>query len=126
VTVVQAQVQFDQSYYYDDLSILTINDVNGIDFQPFSDDLRQGIFKGSTWIKVVISKSKDFDRISSEYNVFPLVIGLGNFNLDHIEMYEPVNGIWTKQVVDHINLQRPRICNDDLHCFNLKTHLINP
>ena len=126
MNVVQAQVQFEQSFYYDETTKLTIDDVNGIDFQPFSDDLRQGIFKGSTWIKVVISKSKDFDRISSVYNVFPLVIGLGNFNLDHIEMYEPVNGIWTKQVVDHINLQRPRICNDDLHCFNLKTHLINP
>jgi len=126
VNVVQAQVQFEQSFYYDETTKLTIDDVNGIDFQPFSDDLRQGIFKGSTWIKVVISKSKDFDRISREYNVFPLVVGLGNFNLDHIEMYEAVNGLWTKQVVDHINLQRPRICNDDLHCFNLKTHLINP
>ena len=126
MNVVQAQVQFDQSFYYDETSKLAIDDVNGIDFQPFADDLRQGIFKGSTWIKVAISKSKDFDRVSSEYNVFPLVLGIGNFNLDHIEMYESVNGIWTKQVVDHIHLQRPRICNDDLHCFNLKTHLFNP
>ena len=126
MTVVQAQVQFDQSYYYDDLSILTINDVNGIDFHPFTGDLRQGIFKGTTWIKVAITKSKDFDQISLENNVFPLIVGVGNFNLDHIEIYESVKGSWVKQIADRIHLQSPRVCYDDLHCFNLKTRLIDP
>jgi len=123
---VSAQVQFQQSYFYDESSNLTIDEVSKLDFQPFNGDLRQGIFDGSTWIKVKISKTKDFEKISQDYSVFPLVIGIGTFNLDHIVVYESVNGIWSTQEVDHIHLQRPRICNDDLHCFNLKTHLINP
>ena len=125
VNVVQAQVQIEQSYYYDDTKKLTINDVNGVKFQPFSDDLRQGIRRGSTWIKVAISKSKDFDFVSSEYNVFPLVLGVGNFTLDHIELYEDVQGSWLTQVADQFEIQTPRICHDDLHCFNLKTRLLN-
>ncbi len=123
VNVVQAQVQIQQSYYYDDTTKLTINDVQGVKFQPFSEDLRQGIRRGSTWIKVEISKSKDFDLISSEYNVFPLVLGVGGFTLDHIELYEDVQGSWLTQIADQIEIQNPRICHDDLHCFNLKTRL---
>jgi hypothetical protein len=125
VNVVQAQVQIEQSYYYDDTTKLTINDINAVKFQPFTDDLRQGILRGSTWIKLTISKSKDFDFVSSEYNVFPLVLGVGSFTLDHIELYEDVHGGWLTQVADQIEIQNPRICHDDLHCFNLKTRLVD-
>ena len=92
-------------------------------FKPFQKDLRLGFIEKPVWIKLRISPqpptgSEMTTAIGSDSAV---VLRAGLLALDSIELYEQVDGEWVKQHRGDKVKQKYASCQDDFHCFELRS-----
>ena len=92
-------------------------------FTPFKKDLRLGFIEKAVWIKLRTSpqpptNSETTTAIGSDSAV---VLRAGLLALDSIELYEQVDGEWVKQHRGDKVKQKYASCQDDFHCFELRS-----
>ena len=92
-------------------------------FKPFKKDLRLGFIEKPVWIKLRIkpqptTSAEAASVIGSDSAV---VLRTGLLALDSIELYEQVDGEWVKQHRGDKVKQKYKSCQDDFHCFELRS-----
>ena len=92
-------------------------------FKPFHKDLRLGFVENPVWIKLRINpqSASSFDAASTIEHDSAVVLRTGLLALDSIELYEQVDGQWVKQHRGDKVKQKYKSCQDDFHCFELRT-----
>jgi hypothetical protein len=92
-------------------------------FKHFHKDLRLGFVENPVWIKLRIkpqptTSAEAASVIGSDSAV---VLRTGLLALDSIELYEQVDGEWVKQHRGDKVKQKYKSCQDDFHCFELRS-----
>jgi hypothetical protein len=92
-------------------------------FKPFHKDLRLGFVDNPVWVKLRIkpqptTSAEAASVIGSDSAV---VLRTGLLALDSIELYEQVDGEWVKQHRGDKVKQKYKSCQDDFHCFELRS-----
>jgi signal transduction histidine kinase len=92
-------------------------------FQPFKKDLRLGFIEKPVWIKLRISppSSASSETSTALGSDSAVVLRAGLLALDSIELYEQVDGEWVKQHRGDKVKQKYASCQDDFHCFELRS-----
>ena len=105
--------QVDHYFYQDTRNDVTIDSVSNVQFKPYSGTLRLGYPSGSTWVRLKINAPA-----ASIHN--PLILRVGPHYLDHIEVYQPVEGGWSRETAGDLYKKINPLCADDTHCFTLQ------
>ncbi len=136
-----SDIHVDKYYFSEKKSISTgvgSNDAAGIDnasvierveklnFTPFYSKLLKGFTDDTQWIKLVVSNKNDDLKDLSEKQVYPLVLRVGTLTLDKVQLFEFNNNKWTTQTLGDRHMSYPRLCDDEFHCFYLKSGLEKP
>ena len=58
--------------------------------------------------------------------VYPLILRVGALTLDKIQLFEFNKNEWTTQMLGDRHMSYPRLCDDEFHCFYLKSTLEKP
>jgi len=92
-------------------------------FKPFKKDLRLGFIEKPVWIKLRIQPqpTTSSDAASVMGADSAVVLRTGLLALDSIELYEEVDGGWVKQHRGDKVKQKYASCQDDFHCFELRS-----
>jgi len=92
-------------------------------FKPFKKDLRLGFIEKPVWIKLRISPQSPTisDTATAIRSDSAIVLRAGLLALDSIELYEEVDGEWVKQHRGDKVKQKYASCQDDFHCFELRS-----
>lgn len=109
----------ERAYYRDPQQAFTPDTVTKEDFLPYTGDLRLGYQTGAGWIRLKINTS---DTQVAD----PLILRVGPYLLDRIELHEEVNGQWQTQIRGDSHPQRSDYCPDDAHCFALRPAASKP
>ena len=107
-----------QAYHRDAAAQVSIDDVATRHFTPYEGPLRLGFKPDAIWIELSLMPLKvtatEFDDAKN-----PLIVRVGHYSLDRIELYEFIAGQWTRQVGGDLQKDKTSICPDDHHCFVL-------
>ncbi len=97
-------------------------------FKPFKKDLRLGFIEKTVWIKLRISSQSPTtsDTAAAIGSDSAVVLRAGLLALDSIELYEQVDGEWVKQHRGDKVKQKYQSCQDDFHCFELRSDPKHP
>ena len=109
----------DLAYFQDANESFSINDLPVLDFLPFTDQLRLGLQKGNTWVRVGLIPEPDGALLTSMETKKPLVLVVAPFYLNELNFFESVNGQWQGQVGGSMHAKRYKNCPIDAHCFEL-------
>ena len=92
-------------------------------FKHFHKDLRLGFLENPVWIKLRIKPqpSTSAEAASVIGSDSAVVLRTGLLALDSIELYEQVDGEWVKQHRGDKVKQKYKSCQDDFHCFELRS-----
>jgi signal transduction histidine kinase len=92
-------------------------------FKPFHKDLRLGFVVNPVWIKLRIKPQPTTSAEASSVigSDSAVVLRTGLLALDSIELYEQVDGEWVKQHRGDKVKQKYKSCQDDFHCFELRS-----
>ncbi len=138
---VHSEIQIDKYYFSENKSISgkkeiaddtsldnreVIRRVENLNFTPFYSDLLKGFTDDTQWIKLVISDKKSVTDDFSEKMVYPLILRVGALTLDKIQLFEFNKNEWTTQMLGDRHMSYPRLCDDEFHCFYLKSTLEKP
>ena len=106
-----------RSYIHDDKNSLGIGDMAGQVFAPYEGDLRLGYTPGTTWVRIDITPNPGASDGAAPPARTPLLLRVGPYSLDHLDLYQRVHGQWTVSTAGDRNRRAPGACLDDLHCF---------
>jgi len=97
-------------------------------FKPFQKELRLGFVDKPVWIKLRINphSSNTTATPSSIASDSAVVLRTGLLSLDSIELFEQIDGEWVKQIRGDKVKQRYTGCQDDFHCFELRSDPKHP
>jgi signal transduction histidine kinase len=121
-----SQIQVRTSYYLDAKSQLVISEVKNESFTYYQKDLLKGFSDDTVWIKLEISKSSDVQDSFNQMGEYPLILRVGSLSLDSVELFEYDNESLSYQQLGDRHMRFPRLCEDEVHCFNLKSILDQP
>jgi len=99
---------------------LTIDTASGVSFSPLSGRFGLGFDAPVTWVRLTLrpnDRAVDPAVDPAADLAQPLMLRVGPYALDKLDVYQRVDGRW---VVEHVGDLRPRTktsCNDDLYCF---------
>lgn len=119
----------EQAFYADTQEQATIETVSKLEFRSFKNDLRLGYKDGAVWLRLkivpeAITDKKDLEKSPLASSLAsPLVLRVAPYILDHVELYEQLDGQWVRQVGGDQLPPRSGLCPDDAHCFSLKGSL---
>ena len=103
------------AYFHDETAGLDIQGVQHKPFKPYDKSLRLGFMRGDTWIRVTQQPDQsDHNVVDGE---LPLVVRLGPHYLDHVWMYQQLDGRWVAEQQGDLKSKKTDICRDDLFCF---------
>ena len=103
------------AYFHDETAGLDIQRAQYKSFKPFDKSLRLGFLRGDTWIRVIQQPDQsDHNVVDGE---LPLVVRLGPHYLDHVWMYQQLDGRWVVEQQGDLKRKKTEICSDDLFCF---------
>ncbi|MEI7515715.1 MAG: ATP-binding protein [Betaproteobacteria bacterium] len=108
-----------RSYVHDEENALTVNAMGHIAWTPYGGDLRLGYTPGTTWVRVDITPSESASGLPAAAVHTPLVMRVGPYSLDHLNLYQRIDGQWTVSTAGDRNRRAPGTCLDDMHCFVL-------
>jgi len=107
-----------KAYHRDSAAEVSIDDLAASRFTPYKGPLRLGFEPSAVWVELTLlplaATAADVVDANS-----PLVLRVGPYSLDRIEVYESVAGQWTRQVGGDQQAKKSNICPDDYHCFVL-------
>jgi len=103
------------AYFHDEAAGLDIQGVQQKVFQPFSKSVRLGFLRGDTWIRV--NRQPDLADHNVVDGELPLVVRVGPQYLDHVWMYQRLDGRWVVEQQGDLRRKKTDICRDDLYCF---------
>jgi len=106
-----------QSFHRDAAADASINTIGTRHFSRYEGDLRLGHEPGAAWIELTLTPLTPNANIVETKN--PLILRVGPYSLDRIELYEFVAGQWARQVGGDQQAMKDNICPDDYHCFVL-------
>ena len=103
------------AYFHDETAGLDIQGAQHKSFKPFDKSLRLGFLRGDTWIRVIQQPDhSDHNVVDGE---LPLVVRVGPHYLDHVWMYQQLDGRWVAEQQGDLKSKKTDICRDDLFCF---------
>jgi signal transduction histidine kinase len=104
------------AYFHDEAAGLDIHEVQQKVFQPFAKSVRLGFLRGDTWIRV--TRQPDQASHAVVAGELPWVVRVGPHYLDHVWMYQWLDGRWVVEQQGDLKRKKADICRDDLYCFN--------
>lgn len=110
--------QIERYFYQDTQSRQTIDSVTDLQFQAYSGTLRLGYQSGPTWVRLKINAPEDLAKKVSITN--PLILRVSPYYLDHIDLYQYLDGVWSRKTLGDLYKQTDPQCADDTHCFSLQ------
>ena len=103
------------AYFHDETAGLDIQGAQHKPFKPFDKSLRLGFMRGDTWIRVTQQPDQsDHNVVDGE---LPWVVRVGPHYLDHVWMYQLLDGRWVVEQQGDLKRKKTEICSDDLFCF---------
>ncbi|NBS77795.1 MAG: hypothetical protein EBT28_10440, partial [Betaproteobacteria bacterium] len=107
----------------EDIQLQEVASFTDTAFKPFQKDLRLGFIEKPVWIKLRISPSSSTssEATTARGSDSAVVLRAGLLALDSIELYEQVDGEWVKQHRGDMVKQKYASCQDDFHCFELRS-----
>ena len=107
-----------QAYHLDVAAEVSIDTIGTRHFSHYAGPLRLGFQSDPVWVELTLTPSKTVvaDFVDAKN---PLILRVGPYALDRIEVYEFVAGQWTRQVGGDQQADKSNICPDDHHCFVL-------
>ncbi|NDF06175.1 MAG: hypothetical protein EB066_07045 [Betaproteobacteria bacterium] len=107
----------------EDIQLQEVASFTDTAFKPFQKDLRLGFIEKPVWIKLRISPSSSTssEATTAKGSDSAVVLRAGLLALDSIELYEQVDGEWVKQHRGDKVKQKYASCQDDFHCFELRS-----
>lgn len=107
----------------EDIQLQEVASFTDTAFKPFQKDLRLGFIEKPVWIKLRISPSSSTssEATTARGSDSAVVLRAGLLALDSIELYEQVDGEWVKQHRGDKVKQKYASCQDDFHCFELRS-----
>jgi signal transduction histidine kinase len=121
-----SQIELQKSFYIDSKSALDITKIQNVEFTPFESDLLRGFSDDTVWVKLNIKRDVHTNSFPVESGIYPLILRVGSLSLDSIELFESFQDAWSVQQLGDKHMTYPRICEDEFHCFNLKSTLEKP
>jgi len=118
-----SQIEVVKSFYTDSKSLLDIEKIQSVEFKTIDSDILKGFSDDSVWVKLEISRKNRSLITPFDLGTYPLVLRVGLLSLDSIEVFEKYHGTWTVQQLGDRHMTYPRICQDEYHCFYLKSTL---
>ena len=103
------------AYFHDETAGLDIQGVQHKPFKPYDKSLRLGFMRGDTWIRVTQQPDQSDHKVVD--GELPLVIRVGPHYLDHVWMYQQLDGRWVVEQQGDLKRKKTEICRDDLFCF---------
>jgi len=103
------------AYFHDEAAGLDIHEVQQKAFQPFDKSLRLGFLRGDTWIRVTRQPDPSDPAVGD--GELPWVVRMGPHYLDHVWMYQQLDGRWVVEQQGDMKRKKMDICRDDLFCF---------
>ena len=111
----------ERTYFHDAKNQTSIDDVTQAPFAPFAGDLRMGFQRGVTWIRFRIHHNDPSGKHVVATAGDPLILRVGLYTLDQIDLYENYGGIWHISRAGDRQIKSMEKCPDDRHCFSLRT-----
>jgi len=107
-----------QAYHREAAAEVSVDTVAAHHFTPYTGLLRLGFEPDAVWVKLTMTplEAETTDFVDAQT---PLVLRVGPYSLDRIEVYESVAGQWTRQVGGDQQAKKSTVCPDDYHCFVL-------
>jgi len=107
-----------KAYHTDSEADVSIDAVATRHFNPYEGALRLGFERDAVWVELTLTPLKGManDVVDAKN---PLILRVGPYSLDRIEVYEFVAGQWSRQVGGDQQSEKSNLCPDDYHCFGL-------
>jgi signal transduction histidine kinase len=115
----QARYRVETAYLHDATENYSIADVAGMNFAPFADQLRLGLQKGNTWMRIRVVPDPDGASLAELETNTPLALVVGPYFLDDLEFFSFSLGRWHQQLGGALHSRNFKNCPIDLHCFEL-------
>jgi signal transduction histidine kinase len=112
----------ERAYWHDAQNQAAMEDMAQAPFAPFVGRLRLGLQQGATWVRFRIHRNDPSDQRAVAAPDNPLILRVGPYTLDHVDLYENYAGKWQVSHAGDRQTRRIDKCPDDLHCFSLQTH----
>jgi hypothetical protein len=109
----------ERTYFHDARSQQSISSVAQAPFMPFAGEIRMGLQQGTTWIRFRIHHNDPSGKLAVATAGNPLVLRVGPYSLDQVDLYESYGGSWHVTQSGAIRKNSIGNCADDLHCFSL-------
>ena len=121
-----SQIQVRTSYYLDATSQLEIGAIKNVEFTRYQNDLLKGWSDDAVWVKLEISQLPEALTSLNQIGTYPLILRVSSLSLDSVELFEYFNDSINYQRLGDRHMSYPRLCEDEVHCFNLKSTLDKP
>ena len=116
----------ERGYWHDGTRLASMDTLDRARFAPFTGDLHLGLQQGATWIRLQI-RHTDLagKRVVADMDN-PFILRVGPHTLDHVDLYENVNGSWRLSRSGDRHARSAGKCPDDMHCFSLQSYGQDP
>ncbi len=112
-----------KSYLIDSSEIVTVENLKVANFIPYQYDLHLGFQSKPVWLKFNIKpiEISNSDKLVLPFGDSQIILRMGPYQLDSIELYEPQGANWLVQKTGDREHVTNRICPDDTHCMALSS-----
>lgn len=116
----------ERGYLHDGTRQASMDTLDRARFASFSGDLHLGLQQGATWIRLQIRHTDLAGKRAVADVDNPFVLRVGPHTLDHVDLYENVNGNWRLSRSGDRHARSAGKCPDDMHCFSLQSYGQDP
>jgi signal transduction histidine kinase len=113
----------EKSYSSDLAETIGLDELHQAPFIPYQYDLHLGFQDKPVWLRFDIKPQSNFgnNKASPFAGDSQIVLRLGPYQLDSIELFEPQDGQWLVQKAGDREFVAQRLCPDDTHCMALSS-----
>ena len=119
-------INVERAYLTDPESSLDIETAAKASFIHFDNDLNLGFIEGAVWLRLDIAPAAKRSADDVAHFIDRLILRVGPYFLDRIELFEMIDGEWTRQISGDLHSSTSTICLDDVHCFVLNENAAYP
>lgn len=116
----------ERGYFHDETHQTSLDSLDQASFAPFTGDLYLGLRQGATWIRLQIHPTDLSGKRAVADVDNPFILRVGPHKLDHIDLYENVNGRWRLSSAGDRQPRSASKCPDDVYCFSLQNYGLEP
>jgi two-component system, sensor histidine kinase LadS len=115
----ETRYRVETAYLQDTTEKFSVKDLAESEFLPFTDQLRLGFAEGNTWMRIRLVSDPDGPLQVDLGSGNPLMLVVGPYFLDRLNVFSWVNGHWLEQLGGAQHPKLVKICPVDLNCFEL-------